>query len=67
MHMHGTALVEVRLIDENDLRALATGRLEPRIAEAVEAYLLHHPYAASRVETYRRELQRPQRAQLRVM
>jgi anti-sigma factor RsiW len=57
MHMHGNTVVEVRLLDEDDLKAFAAGALDPLTAEAIEAYLLHHPRAAGRVEAYRRAMQ----------
>ena len=48
MHPQGRTLIE------DDLRAFAADGLDPRTEEAIEAYLLHHPDAAGRVETYRR-------------
>jgi anti-sigma factor RsiW len=57
MHMQSSTLVEVRLLDEDDLKAFAAGGLDPLTAEAIEAYLLHHPRAAGRVEAYRRAMQ----------
>ena len=58
MHRHGTTLIEVRLLDEDDLKAFAAGDLDRQTKEAIEAYLLHHPDAAGRVETYRRAIRR---------
>lgn len=60
-------VVEVRLLDEEDLRAFATGGLDPATTEAIEAYLLHHPRAASRVEAYRRAARQSRRKQPRLM
>lgn len=59
MHPQARTLIEVRLLDEDDLKAFAAGGLDARTQEAIEAYLLHHPDAAGRVETYRRAI-RPQ-------
>jgi len=54
--------VEIRLLEEGDLRAFAAGRtIDLQTREAVEAYLLHHPEASRRVEGYRRAAERPQR------
>ena len=49
-----STLIEVRLLDEDDLKAFAAGALDAPTAEAIEAYLLQHPDAAGRVEGYRR-------------
>jgi anti-sigma factor RsiW len=57
---HETTLIEVRRLDEDDLKAYAADQLDPPTAEAIEAYLLHHPDAAGRVEAYRRAARRPQ-------
>ncbi len=46
-------LIEVRLLREDDLKAFAAGALDVPTSEAIEAYLLHHPEAAVRVEDYR--------------
>jgi hypothetical protein len=54
MHPQVRTLIEVRLLDEDDLKPFAAGGLDPRTEEAIEAYLLHHPDAARRIETYRR-------------
>jgi anti-sigma factor RsiW len=54
-------MVEVWLLEEDDLRAFAAGVLDVEVREAVEAYLLHHPDAARRVEAYRRAAERPRR------
>jgi anti-sigma factor RsiW len=51
--MQDTTLIEVRLLNEDDLEAFAAGALDAPTTEAVEAYLLHHPDAAGRVEAYR--------------
>jgi anti-sigma factor RsiW len=53
MPIQDTTLIEVRLLNEDDLKALAAGTLDVPTTEAVEAYLLHHPEAAGRVEAYR--------------
>jgi anti-sigma factor RsiW len=66
MHMQSSTLVEVRLLDEDDLKAFAAGGLDPLTAEAIEAYLLHHPQAAGRVEAYRRGMQGARRKQPQV-
>lgn len=66
MRMQDTTVVEVRLLEEDDLEAFAAGGLDPLTAEAIEAYLLHHPHAAARVEAYRRALQRSRRKQPRL-
>ena len=52
-------LIEVRVLHEDDLKAFAAGALDASTAEAIEAYLLHHPDAAGRVEGYRRTAQQP--------
>ena len=57
--MQATALIEVRLLDEEDLKAFANGELDAPMTEAIEAYLLHHPDAAGRVDAYRRGAQPP--------
>jgi anti-sigma factor RsiW len=57
--MQATALIEVRLLDEEDLKALAKGELDAPMTEAIDAYLLHHPDAAGRVDAYRRGAQPP--------
>ena len=67
MHMQDMTVVEVRLLDEDDLKAFAAGGLDPLTTEAIEAYLLHHPRAAGRVEAYRRALQQSRRKQRLVM
>jgi hypothetical protein len=59
--MQATALSEVWLLDEEDLRAFANRELDAPMSEAIEAYLLHHPDAAGRVDTYRRAAERAQR------
>ena len=59
--MRETTWIEIRLIHEDDLKAFATGRLDAVTREAVEAYLLHPPRAAGRVDDYRRAGERPQR------
>lgn len=66
MDMQSGTLVEVRLLDEDDLKAFAAGALDPLTAEAIEAYLLHHPQAAGRVEAYRRAMQGSRRKQPQV-
>lgn len=58
--MEVTALIEVRVLDEEDLKAFANGELDAPMAEAIEAYLLHHPDAAGRVDAYRRAAARSQ-------
>ena len=63
MHMLASTVVEVRLLVEDDLKAFAAGGLDQPTAEAIEAYLLHHPLAADRVEAYRRAAQRSLRKQ----
>lgn len=67
MHALDGMVVEVRLLDEEDLRRFAAGGLDPLTAEAIEAYLLHHPRAASRVEAYRRAARQSRRKQPRLM
>jgi anti-sigma factor RsiW len=67
MRTQDTTLVEVRLLDETDLKAFAAGGLDAPTTEAIEAYLLHHPAAAARVEGYRRAVQRSPREQRRLM
>ena len=67
MHTQDRTVVEVRLIEEADLMAFAAGGLDPVTTEAIEAYLLHHPHAASRVEAYRRAVLERQRGQRRLM
>ncbi|HEX5077843.1 MAG TPA: hypothetical protein VFV80_01755 [Geminicoccaceae bacterium] len=57
-------VIEVRVLHEDDLKAFAAGALDATTAEAIEAYLLHHPAAAGRVEGYRRTAQQPQRRRL---
>ena len=54
-------LIEIRLLDEGDLKAFAVGVLDAPTREAIEAYLLHHPDAAGRVAAYRRAAHRSQR------
>jgi anti-sigma factor RsiW len=66
MRVQDTTVVEVRLLHEEDLKAFAGGRLDPLTAEAIEAYLLHHPQAAGRVDAYRRELEGSRRKQPRL-
>jgi anti-sigma factor RsiW len=67
MHMLGSTVVEVRLLDEDDLKAFAAGGLDQPTTEAIEAYLLHHPLAADRVETYRRAAQQARQKQQHLM
>jgi hypothetical protein len=67
MGMQDTTVVEVRLLEESDLKAFALGGLDAPTTEAIEAYLLHHPRAASRVDAYRRAVLRSQRKPLRIM
>lgn len=57
--MHRTTLLEVRMLEESDLRAFAAGAVDGQTAEAIEAYLLHHPEATRRVEAYRRAAEGP--------
>ena len=59
--MQASALIEVRPLDEEDLKAFAHGELDAVTTEAIEAYLLHHPDAAGRVDDYRRAAERSQR------
>ena len=66
MHAQNRTVIEVRLIDEADLVAFAAGGLDSVTTEAIEAYLLHHPHAADRVDAYRAVLQ-AQRKQRRLM
>jgi anti-sigma factor RsiW len=67
MHAQNRTVVEVRLIEEADLVAFAAGGLDSETTEAIEAYLLHHPHAADRVEAYRRAVLQTQRKQRRLM
>jgi hypothetical protein len=51
-------MIEIRLIEEGDLRAFAAGAVDVEVREAIEAYLLHHPEVLDRVEAYRRAAER---------
>lgn len=64
--MQESVVVEVRLLDEEDLKAFAAGGLDLLTMEAISAYLLHHPHAAGRVEAYRRAAQRSRRGRRRL-
>jgi len=54
-------VIEIRLLDEDDLRAFAAGVVDAETREAIEAYLLHHPEVLDRVEAYRRAAERTRR------